>query len=207
MTDWDDRETPGAECEDIPFDEAVRLFFPTSDGGQLRRTAPWPKPDSHADARRLCGHCPLIGRCLDLALHRDGWTFRGGMSPEERAAFGGFRDRDTRRRGVYLTPHQVAARLVDAGVDVVVVAAVIRDWQQRVSASDDLSTETGAVVDSEGAVESAEDIERLAAEQAAAAERRAAAQRAARRARARARRVEQATDAADGTVTRRPEAS
>lgn len=162
MTGWDDTETAGAECENLPLDQAVELFFPTSEGGHLRRTKAWPKPDAHDKARRICGHCRVLGDCLEGALEKDGWTFRGGMSPEERATFGGFRDRDARRRAVYLTPRQVAARLLDAGMDVVTIAEVIARWQTRLSADSAAAEGVGSTISTEATIRDPEALEDLA---------------------------------------------
>lgn len=145
MSRPDERATPGAECEKLPLGEAVELFMPTTEGGQLRRSSPWPKADSHEAARRVCGHCPVLPVCLEGALESDGWTFRGGMSPEERAAFGGFRDKDTRKREVYLSRTQVASRLVDSGMDTDAIGDVLTRWRGRLLSDSQLHHTVGDV--------------------------------------------------------------
>lgn len=142
---WDTESTPGAACESLPLDVATDLFFPTGDGGLMLRTAGWPKPDSHEDARRVCGPCPVLEQCLRQGLETDGWTFRGGMSPEERAAVGGYREKAARKRRPYLTATQVRARLDDSGMDVEAVADVIAGWHHDLDETPTDRAKTGAV--------------------------------------------------------------
>lgn len=127
----------------MALDEAAELFMPVTDGGQLKRTAKWPRPDSHEAARRVCGPCPVLEKCLAGALIEDAWTFRGGLSPEERAALGGVREAQSRKRPVYVTPEQVWNRLVDSGMDVVVIERVVEQHRERLARSEELRTAAG----------------------------------------------------------------
>lgn len=128
-----DQDDAVPKCAQMPFEDAVNLFFPTSGGGQLRRTRAWPGKDAHQEARAVCRGCGALASCLEGALEDDAWTFRGAMSAEERAVFGGFRDRDARRRPVYLSAGQVAARLREAGIDLTAVGEVLAAWQQQLT--------------------------------------------------------------------------
>lgn len=162
MTAWEDYDTSGGACESLPLEQGVDLFFPTSDGGHQRRTKAWPKPDNHAEARRHCGQCGVLAACLAGALGSDGWTFRGGMSAEERAALGGFRDVDARKRGVYLTLPQVAARLVEAGIDLSAVGRVVAAWQNALKQDPATATSTGSVVDEDSPVTGPQELRQMA---------------------------------------------
>lgn len=107
---------PNAACASLPFEDAVAMFYPKGDGGLLRRSSRWPLDDSHADARAQCGHCPVLAHCLRDALADDAHTFRA-LSPEERAAFGGRRQKSVRGREPYLSPSEVLMRIIDSGYD------------------------------------------------------------------------------------------
>lgn len=135
VTSWGDVE---AACAALPFDEATRLFMPRSDGGALGRSRSFPAPDSHADARAVCARCPVISQCLMGGLRHDAWTFRGGLSPEERAAFGGHRDPDVaRRRGVYLSRPQVWSRLLFSPVPAETIRAALTRWRRYLHTGDE----------------------------------------------------------------------
>lgn len=135
---WATEPTVGAACESLPFDEAADLFLPVDDGGSMRRTRAYPAPDSHRDARLVCARCPIIQSCLAEALIADPWTFRGGLSPEERAAFGGHRDPGVARaRGVYLTRPQVWSRVVLSGLPVEDITHVLTTWREYLTTGDE----------------------------------------------------------------------
>lgn len=157
----DDEETPGAACADLPTIEATQIFFPISDGGLMRRSRPWPRPDTDDEPRRHCRTCNIVADCLAGALEKDGWSFRGGMSPEERAAFGGARTKDTRKRAPYLTAPQVAARLLDAEMPIAVIAEVIAQWQEAVTSDKDLAKETGSTCAPEARITGPDSLEQL----------------------------------------------
>lgn len=113
-----------AACSRLPLDAATRLFFPEGDGGQQLRTAPWPAPDSHAAARRICVTCPLQAACLGPALREDGYSTRV-LTCEERATMGGVRSKTGLRRAPYLTVRQVLLRVADSRLDTEDVMAVL----------------------------------------------------------------------------------
>lgn len=141
-----DREEPRALCGDLPLEAATSIFFPVSEGGNLSaRTAKWPKRDNHSEARSMCVRCPLLTRCLDEALTLDGHTFRG-LSPEERAAFGGQRTKPAKARPVYLTRAQVVARMIAAGYPDSVVE-VLAGHARRLAAEPPLAASVGASPD------------------------------------------------------------
>lgn len=73
-----------ATCAYLGMDEVNELFY--LEGAPP--TAKYPRPDVHAAARRVCAGCPVLAECAASAFG-DAHTFRGGLSPEERAAFGG----------------------------------------------------------------------------------------------------------------------
>lgn len=56
------------------------LFFPTAEVGTPRYTA------QVADAKRVCGICPVRAQCLDWALAELPYGVAGGLSADERAA-------------------------------------------------------------------------------------------------------------------------
>lgn len=122
--DWSE-----ALCARLPIEEGQRIFYPLSEGGQLVRTARWPKPDSHEQARRMCPRCPLMSKCLAEALEHDECTFRV-LAPEERAAFGGARTKAARKRAPYLTQQNVLARIQDSGYDVDTVVDILAAWDR-----------------------------------------------------------------------------
>lgn len=135
---WAGAPTTGAACEALPFDKATDLFMPVGDGGAMRRTRAYPAPDSHLDARLVCARCPILEPCLVEGLSADAWTFRGGLSPEERAAFGGYRDSEVAgRREVYLTRPQVWSRIVLSGLPVPAVRRVLERWRDYLSSGDE----------------------------------------------------------------------
>lgn len=119
-----------ALCAQLTIEEGQRIFYPLSEKGQLPRTAAWPKPDSHREARRMCPRCPLMAACLEGALEGDECTFRA-LSPEERAAFGGVRTKAARKREPYLTQREVIGRIVDSGYDLATVLDVLMRWDRR----------------------------------------------------------------------------
>ena len=134
---WAGASTEGAACESIPFEEAAALFMAESESGSMRRTRAFPAPDSHSEARAVCARCPVLSQCLTEALWHDAWTFRGGLSPEERAAFGGYRDPDVaRRRGVYLTRPQVWSRVLTSPLSATVMRATLSKWRDYLTSGD-----------------------------------------------------------------------
>lgn len=144
-----DEPTQTGLCAELPLEEGLQLFLPTSDGGLLRRSSRWPKPDSHEDARRYCPRCPVMAWCLDEALEVDGHTFRA-LSPEERAAFGGRREKAARKRPPYLSIGEVAGRILDSGYDVEAVVAVLADWDQRIVEDPDWARRLGLTMTQAG---------------------------------------------------------
>lgn len=73
-----------AACARLPMSEVDELFY--LEGAPS--TARWPRRDTHAKARIICASCPLLAECARTSF-TDAYSFRGGMSPEERASFGG----------------------------------------------------------------------------------------------------------------------
>lgn len=141
---WAESDTEGAACESLPFEEAAALFMPESDGGMLRRTRAFPSPDSHADARAVCARCPIITECLTSAMRHDPWTFRGGLSPEERAAFGGYRDPEVaRRREVYLSRPRVWSRVLMSRLPADVMKAALSTWREYLISGDEAALRIG----------------------------------------------------------------
>ncbi len=115
-----------AACADLPFEEGERLFFSPSVGGGLRRTSRWPRPDSHADARAVCASCPLVESCLGEALQQDEFTFRV-LSPEERAAFGGVREKHHRHKAPALSRDEVWNRVLGSNLPAIRVLSALLD--------------------------------------------------------------------------------
>lgn len=141
---WAGDSTEGAACESLPFEEASALFMASGEGGAMLRTRAYPSPDSHAAARAVCARCPLLTECLTEALRHDPWTFRGGLSPEERAAFGGYRDPDVaRRRSVYLTRPRVWSRVLLSPLPAKVVKAALSRWKDYLISGDESSLHVG----------------------------------------------------------------
>lgn len=135
---WAGDSVEGAACAALPFAEAIALFEPTSEGGHMRRTRAVPAPDSHAEAREVCARCPIITECLMAALRHDSWTFRGGLSPEERAAFGGYRDPDVaRRRAVYLKRPRVWSRVLMSPLPAEVIKSALTRWREYLTSGEE----------------------------------------------------------------------
>lgn len=141
---WAEDEIAGAACASLPFAEASALFMAEGDGGMLRRTRAFPSPDSHADAREVCARCPILASCLTAAMRHDPWTFRGGMSPEERAAFGGYRDPEVaRRREVYLSRPRVWSRVLSSRLPTDVIKAALSRWREYLIDGDEDALRVG----------------------------------------------------------------
>lgn len=135
---WAADEPGGAACERLPFEEAAALFTPESDGGSMRRTKAFPAADNHAAARAVCARCPILSDCLLDGLRNDSWTVRGGLTPEERAAYGGLRDPyTTRRRGVYLTRPRVWARVEMSALPTGAVQETLTRWRDYLRDGDE----------------------------------------------------------------------
>ena len=141
--DLPDVDYSAGRCSRLPLEDGMTLFYPVSDGGRMKQTHAYPKADSHDEARRVCGPCPIIGQCLTVALVADSWTFRGGMSPQERAAFGGYLDKEARKRPRRLTRQEVWLRLLDSGMDTHAIGAVLDSHRQRLIAEPGLATTLG----------------------------------------------------------------
>lgn len=135
---------PAELCAKIPLADAVRIFCAESAGGLLQRTTRWPRPDSHEEARRMCGRCPALEDCLTQAMTTDEVTFRG-LSPEERAVFGGARGKAARKRPPYLTVAEVVQRIVESGYDLDAVFGALAAHDAARCASDDPDTAEGVI--------------------------------------------------------------
>jgi hypothetical protein len=76
-------------CSALPDAEVARIFFAEKTG-------------ANAEARAICGQCPVKAECLDYALNRPEWGMWGGTTLDERIAL-------RRRLGIRL-PSRWAAR-------------------------------------------------------------------------------------------------
>lgn len=133
-------DSPAELCAQIPLTESVRIFCAESAGGLLQRTTRWPRADSHEEARRMCGRCPALESCLTAAMATDEVTFRG-LSPEERAVFGGLRGKAARKRAPYLTVAEVVQRIVESGYDLDAVFGALAAHDADRCASGDADAE------------------------------------------------------------------
>ena len=118
---------PLGSCARLPMEQVDEWFY--LEGAPPTRA--WPRLDVHYRARLLCSACPILAECAASSFS-DPHTFRGGLAPEERAAFGGPLPRMAAKRRDPLIPRTVVwERVVNSPLPDDVMARVLSEQAAR----------------------------------------------------------------------------